>query len=474
MDERGGKIVLAVLLAAALGVAVYLARSMPGMFGNTAYIGALIFLQLLIVAVWNYRRWFFLFLMIGFLWAGLDVPMNGAWVSGRWVLLAVGAIAGFVVFMSQRHHRYGAFHLLAGTAVLAAFVSAMVSDLPSLSLSKAVSLLLLFLYAGSGGRTAILGRERDFASGLLVASEVAVYATAIAYFALGQEPWGNTNSLGLAMGIVSGILLWGILISQSRAARGRRSFAFTLGITLLIFSNSRASILSSAVTMGILCISLRKNRLLFRGIAITVCLASVFAIFAPSKLANFMSESSETLIYKGHREGGVLGSRQSPWQQTMRSVRQHPWFGTGFGTSAVEQGPSEVGTYFSNQATLREHGSSYFEILEWAGYVGVLPFLGLVLVLCWHIARVARWLHRQGNLGHPIVPMMLVLLTGLLHAGFEDWLFAVGYYAAVFFWTLAFSFIDLSAALADSTVRVPNWTHAPVAAPNFGMATPGR
>jgi O-antigen ligase len=30
---------------------------------------------------------------------------------------------------------------------------------------------------------------------------------------------------------------------------------------------------------------------------------------------------------------GILGSRQSPWEDRISSVKQHPWFGTGFGTS---------------------------------------------------------------------------------------------------------------------------------------------
>jgi hypothetical protein len=35
------------------------------------------------------------------------------------------------------------------------------------------------------------------------------------------------------------------------------------------------------------------------------------------------------------------------------------------------------------------------------------------------------------------------MAAGLVHAGFEDWLFAVGYYLCVFFWTLAFMFVDV-------------------------------
>ncbi len=49
------------------------------------------------------------------------------------------------------------------------------------------------------------------------------------------------------------------------------------------------------------------------------------------------------------------------------------------------------------------------------------------------------------NIGHYVVPVTMVLAAGLIHAGFEDWLFAVGYYLSVFFWVLAFSFLDHAA-----------------------------
>jgi hypothetical protein len=47
----------------------------------------------------------------------------------------------------------------------------------------------------------------------------------------------------------------------------------------------------------------------------------------------------------------------------------------------------------------------------------------------------------------------MVMIAGLIHAGFEDWLFAVGYYLCVFFWSLAFVLIDV----------------LPIAAPNFAF-----
>jgi len=53
--------------------------------------------------------------------------------------------------------------------------------------------------------------------------------------------------------------------------------------------------------------------------------------------------------------------------------------------------------------------------------------------------------------------MAAVVAAGLVHAAFEDWLFAVGYYLCIFFWIFAFAMIDVLPALkmAASPVIVP-------------------
>jgi O-antigen ligase len=473
MTELRKKVGLAVLAALGIAIAIELARSRPGMFANAAYLRALIFIQVALFALSKFRQVFFVFLMAAFMAAGLDLSMRGPLTSGRWLILAVGAIAGFVVFMRQPQHRFGVFHFVAGVGVLGSLVSAMVSDAPAVSGLKALSLGLLFVYAACGGRAGILGREQQFVSRLVLGCEVAVYATAACYCVLGQQIWGNPNSLGIVMALLAPVLLWAWVTTRSRAARARLFLAFVLSATLLVWSNSRAGIFSSAVAMLVLCVSLRQNRLIVQGVAVAVCLVSVFAILAPGKLKNFASESTETLVYKGHHEGGILASRKSPWQDTMDSVHQHPWFGTGFGTSATEEAMSgSRGTYVYSGEASREHGSSYLAILEWVGVVGCVPFYLMILLLGRRVLQTVRWLYRNGNATHPAVPLALVLLTGLLHAGFEDWLFAVGYYATVFFWTLGFSFIDIGPVLASTERQAaPAWINSRAPAVPLGAAS---
>ena len=134
-----------------------------------------------------------------------------------------------------------------------------------------------------------------------------------------------------------------------------------------------------------------------------------------------------------------------------QSIQQHPWFGSGFG-ARVNSSDDDVaiGEFSTVSAATREHGNSYLAILEGVGLLGVLPFAALIIMFAVKLGGVFAWLRRTGNFRHYVVPVTMVLTAGLIHAGFEDWLFAVGYYLSVFFWVLAFSFLDLLPAAAPA------------------------
>jgi len=83
-------------------------------------------------------------------------------------------------------------------------------------------------------------------------------------------------------------------------------------------------------------------------------------------------------------------------------------------------------------------------ITTWVGMLGVVPFMLLLLALLGSILRTLLWMWNTGNASHPAVPLAMVVVAGLVHAVFEDWLFAVGYYLCVFFWSLAFVLVDFA------------------------------
>jgi hypothetical protein len=417
-----------------------------GYLTDPGTLAALLVLELILAAVWSFRSRFFLALLGSFVWAGIGLPFNMAWTTGRWFVLAIGALVGAVVYLKDRQLHLTAFHLVAFICSGTALVSAAVSAYPRVALFKSLSLLLLFLYAATGARMGALGREGEFLCSFTMCCEGMVYIAAIAYFGFHYRLLGNPNSLGAVMGVVAvPLFLWGILASEDRARRLRFTVAAVVALLLLFSSYARAGIMGAAFSSLLLCLTLRRYRMLAKGICLALLLAVIAAALMPRP--NQRSESlTSTFLYKGKREQGLLGSRRSVWDETVAVIQGHPWLGVGFGTSETgdEESPVQPATFHSEAPATREHGNSYLAITEWVGLLGDVPFLFLLLLTVTKLGRVLAALRRSGSAASPAVPIAMVLAAGLVHAAFEDWLFAVGYYLCVLFWSFAFILVDLA------------------------------
>jgi len=434
---------------------LYAAETRPGYFTNFTYLGGLLLLEILVVTIWHYEKWFFAVLMLSFLWAGSNMPLWSAGNVVRWFFLGFGALVGLVKWgkLDRRHH-FSALHLVALLCVLSAAVSSMVSTRPEMALLKSLSLFLLFLYGSCGARVALAGREPAFFRGLLTACEVVSYLSGFLYLVARFEVFGNRNSLGAIMGVVIvPILLWGVLITEDRNIRQRRTIALCLATYLLFFSVCRAAILACAVAATILCIVLRRQQLFLKGAFILVFLLTAVAVVQPAYFSSLISSFTADVIYKGKpAELGVFGSRKSPWQDTADVIRESPWFGSGFGTDMVDA-PTAWDTNFRTvEEGNREHGNSYLALVQYVGLAGVIPFAVLLLLVSGLIVRTCRWIRPSGDARNYALPLALVCIAGLVHAVFEDWLFAVGYYLTVFFWTFVFLLYDLQPQRVDEAV----------------------
>ncbi len=459
-----------------LSLVLYLIYSHLQYFRDVSLLGGILLLEVIIASLWNYGQRFFVLLMITFVWAGMNVPLQSAWTVGRWVVLSAGAVVGYIAWTKNPRRPFGLLHLIAFFCICAAFVSATVSPFIQMASFKALSLFLLFLYCASGARLAVLGREDRFFRGLLWGSEIAVYATAICYLGLGQGIWGNPNSLGAAMSIgLFPILLWGWLTSDGPALRLRRLAALLLCTYLVQFSMARAAMVAVVIVTFVFCVCLRQYKLLVKVIALVLFLVAVTGMLDPGALIKSVGDMKDAVLYKGHKEEGVMGSRRTPWEKSIATIKEHPLFGTGYGTSPTGESPGlGFGRFASSAETSREHGSSYITIAEWVGLLGVVPFLALLVVTVSNVARVCAWMRRTGDPRHYSIPLAMVVVSGLAHALFEDWLFAVGSYISVYFWVFAFLLADLiPVAVAVPVAGVVS--RAPRSSPaSFGAVVPNR
>lgn len=454
MNDRTSKFLAIGGMALGVLLLLLVAVARPEYFTSQRYLASFLAVECLIAAVWFYKQAFFPLFIATFLLAGLNLPIGSVGTVGRWVVLGLGALVGTLIMLKEHRHHFGAFHVLALFCVLAATVSAAVSRYSLQSSMKVLSLFLLFLYAATGARLAVSGRENGFFSGLLTGCEIFVAVIAACYLS-GMEILGNPNSLGAVMGVVvAPILLWGTLLKQEAFAHRRRVFLFAVAMYLTFSSQARAALLAVVISCGLLCLVLRKYRLLAQGVAIIAIVAALTAIVKPDVLSNTISSVTSTVVYKGKDPSeGIMSSRESPWQATGDAIRDHFWFGTGFGTSdngAVDS--RQLGKFASTSAISAEHGSGYLAIVSWVGVLGVLPFLLLVGTALWKVVQTVLWMFRTRDPAHAAVPLAIVVLAGLIHAGFEDWLFAPGYYLCVFFWSIAFMLVDQAPSLGQ-----PDW-----------------
>jgi O-antigen ligase len=444
-------------------------------FSDVTFLGGVLLLEVIIASLWNYGQRFFILLMITFVWAGMDVPLQGAGTVGRWVVLAAGALVGCNVWIRAPHRPFQSIHLIAFFCVCAAFVSATVSSFMQMASLKALSLALLFLYCAAGARLAVLGREDRFFRVVVSGSEIAVYITAICYFGLGRSIWGNPNSLGAAMSIgVFPILLWGWLTSDRPVVKVRRLVALLLCAYLVWFSMARAGMASVILVSVIFCVCLHHYKLLVKMVALSLFLFAVIGMWAPETLNNRLGDFKDAVLYKGHKEEGVMGSRWTPWEKSIASIKEHPLFGTGYGTSPTGESPGlNIGNMSTTAATEREHGSSYITIAEWVGLFGVLPFVVLLAMTVANVWKVCAWMNRTADPSHYSIPLAMVMVSGLCHASFEDWLFAVGSYICVYFWVFAFLLADLVPAAVVVPASAVSLSARPLT-DGFGAIAPKR
>lgn len=460
--------------AACLGVALL----RPALLSNYDYIGGAFVAEVLLLGIWKYKQALLPLMLLAFFWAGLDLPGAQAWGTFRWFFLGAAATTGLLLFVGERQHRLGLIHFTAMGCVAMALVSGVISQYPLQSTLKAVSLLLLFLYCITGARLALRGREQPFISALLLGCGLLTYFSAISYFVFGYEFYGNPNSLGAVMGVaVVPPLLWGILISTG-GTRGRRIFELSLAFLLLFSSHSRAGLGAGVLSCVFLCAALRRFKLLAIGGGALVLVAVAALLLAPLRPSRIGREDTllGTYVYKGAGDDQMMASRHKVWDETVASIRQHPWFGTGFGTSNT--GPQftlqrDSGLRSARAAT-REHGNSYLAILEWVGLLGAAPFYVLVGLIFFKIAKVAIAMWHSRDPYSIAIPLAAVVLAGCADAFFEDWLFAVGYYLCILVWSFAFQLVDLvpAASSLPSTAEVPHrvepWME------RFGHALPTR
>jgi O-antigen ligase len=429
-------------------------RRQPVLFANYTYMQGLLLLEVTIACLWHFKKIFLPVTMWCFLAAGIGLPFAIESFTARWFFLGVGAFVGFFVWMRAHREHFGLFHLVALFCIFSALASASSSADSRTALLKVASLFLLFLYASTGARVALTGHEKSFAKWLVIAAETAAFLVPLAQL-IGYPLFGNPNNMGAFIGVlIVPVLVWAVLTAEDQRTRRRRGIALLLCGVLLYLSVCRAAIAADIIVLVAVMFATRRPGFLMKVAFVGLLCIEILAVARPSQMGQFAGNVSEKFFFKkAGRQSGIFGSRRSPWDDTIAAVKQHPWFGTGFGTSDLGETAINESTIYTVEGTNREHGSSYLAMAEYMGLLGIVPFVFLLILVARAAMQAFAWMRRSGSAHHYAVPFALIIVAGLVHAAFEDWLFAIGSYLCVFFWISAFLLIDL-AATAKADLRL--------------------
>jgi hypothetical protein len=276
MSKPAGKILLPIAFVLGCLFAISVALFYPGYAWDAGILGMLVFLEIVLAAIWNYEQRFFLLLILVFFFAGAGASPPGFWSAGRRFVLGAGALAGGCVLSQRSPLPSRGFHVVL-FCIIAAVASCSASLYGQNALFKVFSFSLLFLYAASGMRVAVLWRERQFFSALLLFCELLAYLSAVCYFALQYGFFGNPKSLGAVMRVlVVPMMLWGVFTTETSVQK-RRVVALVLSVLPLAISHARAGILTATVPCVVVCIALIRYQalLMLAGMGLLTAVAVV-------------------------------------------------------------------------------------------------------------------------------------------------------------------------------------------------------
>src|SRR6202007_2998518 len=106
MTERISKNIFLIAALLFVPVLAYAAYTHPWYFTSQRYLTGLIFLEFLVAAVWMYRRMFFVFVLVPFLLAGINLPVGTGWTAARWIVLGAGALIGLMIMFKDHLYRF--------------------------------------------------------------------------------------------------------------------------------------------------------------------------------------------------------------------------------------------------------------------------------------------------------------------------------------------------------------------------------
>lgn len=319
--------------------------------------------------------------------------------------------------------------------IACAMVSAIWSVNPSVTLQRALSLLLLFLVVLAAARR-VWATDKEVGRDLAIAMSVlgAAFMIGLAGAGMGAE-WAamggrfrgvleNPNSVG-----VTGALLLPISLGFVSARHGcpRLWWVAVAGASAvsLVLSQSRGGLLAAG--SGVLVLVALSRGVRRPLVVVAMCFVAVTLFTGVGATEVRLPGALDAIVLRFDQDSNA-GGRLVPWSLALRLARERPVRGWGFGTTEEVFGPrtTEIARVFQGGLV----HNSYLQILLELGPAGV----ALLLFVLSGVLRLG-W---SGDRVDPLrAAVYSALIAGTVSAFAESTLLSVGSVFGFTFWFLA-------------------------------------
>lgn len=388
----------------------------------------------------NPREWPAPLLLLAFTGVAVTYVNSVFTTSTRWAVLALVLLL-ILKDRSLRSLFRTAFMRISLVFMAWALVTYLWSEVPELSLMKAVALALVIVAGTGAGYLWVRHHPLESALDALAPMSFMVLGAGVFGRDMIQNPddyrgltlyqglTGNSNMFGALAAMAFPYFIWKYLCAPSIRRRYIWGAFALLLVAFTLLSNSRAAI-AVLIFAGLGLFGAQGVRKILPKAILVLMALALFVMVAPQTASNL-----ETIfVYKTDRENGLTNSRDQVWATSYEQALKGGWVGGGYGVNIGSLESFAGGLTSSGYG--REKANSQFGIMEETGLVGLSLYLGSTLSLfamLWRARRRCREPRMRKMMG-----LMFGMLVGLTFQSiFEAWYNAPGSPECLYYWVMA-------------------------------------
>jgi len=385
----------------------------------------------------------FLFAIIIFYVSNIALPsIHGFLIIWKWAVLFL------LVFVFYAHttfrekseyffpdHLYLAF----GSMVVYAITVTYLSTEAFTGIYKILGLTFILILASRLSKYFMVAEHNgSFCRSMITVGMLVVFSSVILY-ALGINMgrgagetrfsgWtDNPNTLGMMLlPIYPILLLFSFKVKKISLTSPR--VLLVLAIVVVVLTGSRASLAAIGVSTLVI-VSFQE------GGKIKLVLLGIISLLVVALVGSELREAMENMAAFQRSETLVLSGREQVWALGIMLIGENPYFGYGF--------DEEVALISQYSHLLHDHQgkvfhNSYLSYVVHLGFIGAVPLIWLIAVSLKNLLTLKTNSSSYQEMNMKLIAGAMVL-SSLVHAIFETWLFSPGNLATLLFWIALFS-----------------------------------